>query len=69
MGIWINPAQKKSRMLTVSTELSGKSLGEAAAEVEKMLKPWFQCVTWQIAGAIKDQRKASAIWVFLWEWA
>ena len=50
--------KNKSRMLTVSTELSGKALGEAATEVEGMLADLElpDDVSWEIAGAIKDQR-------------
>ena len=52
--------KNKSRMLTVSTELSGKALGEAAQEVEAMLEKLElpDGVSWQIAGAIKDQRES-----------
>ena len=52
--------KNKSRMLTVSTELSGKALGEAAKEVEEMLQKAVlpEGVSWQITGAIKDQRES-----------
>ena len=52
--------KNKSRMLTVSTELSGVSLGEGAAQVEAMLGEMDlpEGVTWAIAGAIKDQRES-----------
>ena len=47
-------------MLTVSMELSGRSLGEAAADVEAMLSTLSlpNDVEYQIAGAIKDQRES-----------
>jgi len=52
--------KNKSRMLTVSTELSGKALGDAAAEVEAMMSilPLPDDISWGIAGAIKDQRES-----------
>ena len=52
--------KNKSRLLTISTELSGVSLGEAANAVESMLKNTElpEGITWAIAGAIKDQRES-----------
>ena len=52
--------KNKSRMLTISTELSGIALGDAAAAVEKMLAETDlpNDVTWAIGGAIKDQRES-----------
>lgn len=52
--------KNKSRMLTISTELSGISLGDAAAQVETMLGEMNlpEGVTWAIGGAIKDQRES-----------
>ena len=52
--------KNKSRMLTISTELSGIALGDAAAAVEQMLAntPLPEGVTWAIGGAIKDQRES-----------
>ena len=52
--------KNKSRMLTISTELSGIALGDAAAAVEKMLGETDlpAGVTWAIGGAIKDQRES-----------
>jgi len=52
--------KNKSRMLTISTELSGVALGDAAAAVEKMLgeADLPTGVTWAIGGAIKDQRES-----------
>ena len=52
--------KNKSRMLTISTELNGVALGDAAAAVEDMLsKAELPAgVTWAIGGAIKDQRES-----------
>ncbi len=52
--------KNKSRLLTISTELSGVALGDAAAAVEKMLAETDlpDGVTWAIGGAIKDQRES-----------
>ena len=52
--------KNKSRMLTISTELSGIALGDAAAAVEQMLDNTDlpDDVTWAIGGAIKDQRES-----------
>ena len=52
--------KNKSRMLTISTELSGIALGDAAAAVETMLAETDlpAGVTWAIGGAIKDQRES-----------
>ena len=52
--------KNKSRMLTISTELSGIALGDAATAVENMLSQTDlpEDVTWAIGGAIKDQRES-----------
>ncbi len=52
--------KNKSRLLTISTELSGVALGDAAAAVEQMLSETDlpDGVTWAIGGAIKDQRES-----------
>ena len=52
--------KNKSRMLTISTELSGIALGDAAQAVETMLSQAElpAGVTWAIGGAIKDQRES-----------
>ena len=50
----------KARMLTVSTELSGRALGDVAADVESMLErvDLGEGIRTQMAGAIKDQRES-----------
>ena len=50
----------KARMISVSLELSDRSLGEVAADVEKMLTELElpSGIQTQIAGAIKDQRES-----------
>ena len=50
----------KARMLTVSTELSGRALGDVAADVESMLErvDLGDGIRTQMAGAIKDQRES-----------
>ena len=54
------PRKDKARMLTVSTELSGKTLGDVAADVESMLErvDLGEGSCTQMAGAIKDQRES-----------
>ena len=51
--------EEQVQMLTISTELSGIALGDAAA-VETMLAETDlpAGVTWAIGGAIKDQRES-----------
>ena len=50
----------KARLLTVSMELSGRSLSDAAADIEQMLATISlpEGVSTQIGGAIKDQRES-----------
>jgi hydrophobic/amphiphilic exporter-1 (mainly G- bacteria), HAE1 family len=52
--------KNKARMLTVSMELSDRSLGEVAADVEDMLSSLSlpKGIDYQIGGAIKDQRES-----------